>query len=423
MKPVTADEMQKLVLDLQASVGHRLQEVRLFKTWIALGFYSHYLYWLIVDLNPVSPQLVGLSDLKRIPFQDERKPVQLYMKAHFIGERLMSVEAPPESGRVLYLRFSEKKVLEIRLFPRGQNFLVHSDNATIAFSKPQPLKNVNEVNNSLPDNFQSNNFLNQRSQEWLEFIQLKKSPKGKNPTSGENENAIQNFTSKIQKAIEKIKEDIAKKQNENWQGAGEWIKANQSLSVPDEFLIYIDLKKSIAENMSACFQKSKEFKSKIGKAQSRIKELETQLKNPITKTPPQDGKNKNSQLFDAKAKGRTIELSNELTLYMGKSAEDNIRLLRQAKPWFYWLHLRDEPSTHGIIQRNKNQAVSESILHLAARHLIAKTFGEKEREHYGEKFTVILAECRFVRPIKGDKVGHVQYSNERTFNHLFLAPK
>ncbi|NJL25746.1 MAG: hypothetical protein HC902_11610 [Calothrix sp. SM1_5_4] len=39
--------------------------------------------------------------------------------------------------------------------------------------------------------------------------------------------------------------------------------------------------------------------------------------------------------------------------------------------------------------------------------------GNKYSQSAGERFHVLVAECRHVRPIKGDKLGRVTYRDER----------
>jgi hypothetical protein len=47
-------------------------------------------------------------------------------------------------------------------------------------------------------------------------------------------------------------------------------------------------------------------------------------------------------------------------LILEKNAKDNLQLLRQAKPWYLWVHLKDYPSCYGIIHSMKNQKVPAS---------------------------------------------------------------
>jgi predicted ribosome quality control (RQC) complex YloA/Tae2 family protein len=84
-----------------------------------------------------------------------------------------------------------------------------------------------------------------------------------------------------------------------------------------------------------------------------------------------------------------------------------------------WFHLRDQPSAHGILHRNKNQKISDATLHQAAHELIAATFGSKAKNQSGQKIEVVVADCRHVKPIKGDRHGRVTYAEGRHFVHQF----
>ena len=223
----------------------------------------------------------------------------------------------------------------------------------------------------------------------------------------------------MNKAIKKIAADIELKENLRWQECGEWMKEHQSADVPVSLSSYVDPKKSFSENLENCFQKSKDIKAKIRGAKRRILEIENELLGQVERPSTEKVRSQNSALRQADARGRTFELESGAVLFVGKSAKDNLRLLRKAKPWHYWLHLRDQPSCHGLIERNKNKTVTNAALHLAAHHLISNNFGEKQKNYRGDKFDIVVAECRFVRPIKGDRHGRVHYSDERTFTHLF----
>jgi predicted ribosome quality control (RQC) complex YloA/Tae2 family protein len=97
---------------------------------------------------------------------------------------------------------------------------------------------------------------------------------------------------------------------------------------------------------------------------------------------------------------------------MGKSAKDNIDLLRKAKSWDYWIHLKDYSSAYAIIHRQKEQSVSEQDLIKCAQWLIKEGRNEKKTQ-IGGRFSVVVAECRYVRPLKGDKLGRVTYHDAR----------
>ena len=120
-----------------------------------------------------------------------------------------------------------------------------------------------------------------------------------------------------------------------------------------------------------------------------------------------------------KSKHKKMKLSEQSFIVVGKSAKDNHNLLREAAPFDIWLHLRDFPSSHGIIRKNKNYEVSAEELDLAIQFLLKQNFGHKWEQYQGQKFEVIVVEKRYVKPIKGDAVGRVNYHSEKTLNCLF----
>ena len=300
--------------------------------------------------------------------------------------------------------------LEVRLFPKGANVIARAHGKSVALRKPLPLKEVDATEYN-PGTVRP---------------EPKKAVTTVDPRQGQ--------LAKLKKACAKVEAELEAKKNELWQGAGEQIKITQTLEVSPELAPYIDREKSLAWNIQNCFQKAKAVKKKQLGTEIRLAQLRremTELENQIAATPaealvsqaqlanPASKKPDSQLLHQASARGRTFDLGSDTFLYVGKSADDNLRLLRKAKAWHLWLHLRDHPGSHGIIARNKNQRVDDATLQRAAHHLLQTQFGAKAQRVAGDKFSVIVTECRFVRPIRGDRLGRVNYSDERTFLHLF----
>ncbi len=429
MKPLSTTEVQNLALELKTFEGSRLQEVRLHGDLLCFGLYrAQHIFWLVFDLNPRAPQVLLTDDLAFLPKREEKKPIILFMRAHIVGRKWSSIEAPPPLGRVLKLHLSAKAgeeteaesagvesgaqtEIEIRLIPRAPNVIVTTFEKSIALHKPLELKPM-----AVQEEFvrQENSVLETRTLEWFAGRST--------PAFAKPKTVASTNVAKIEKAIMSIEKDLLTKRSEKWSEVGEWVKLYQTLEVPSEYAAFINRKRNLAGNLDVCFSKAKEAQKKIGGAEARLRELRKQLQalQSGEALPHQKNQSEKSQLMKgAQAKGRTFRLVDGLTLFVGKSAEDNLRLLREAKPWYLWVHLRDEPSAHAVISRNKNQNVPATQLHEAAHHLLEKTFGERQKDHWGEKYTVLVAECRFVRPIKGDRLGRVHYSGENSFVHLF----
>ena len=95
--------------------------------------------------------------------------------------------------------------------------------------------------------------------------------------------------------------------------------------------------------------------------------------------------------------------------YMGKSAQENVKLLKAAKPWSIWIHLKDYPSAYAIIFYGKTVKLSDQHIRTAAQWLVEESFRNK-KETPGYKVKVIFTECRYVKLLKGDRLGRVTYS-------------
>ena len=89
-------------------------------------------------------------------------------------------------------------------------------------------------------------------------------------------------------------------------------------------------------------------------------------------------------------------------VYIGKNRQGNVELLKKARAGDIWMHLKDLPSAHVIIQTNK-QNLPEHILRTAAE-LCAK-FSVK----HGGKYLVDYTQRRNVKPKEGSNVEYVKY--------------
>ena len=95
-------------------------------------------------------------------------------------------------------------------------------------------------------------------------------------------------------------------------------------------------------------------------------------------------------------RGKTVVLP-EGRVFVGKSGAENLKLLRRAKAWFLWIHIKDYPGAYGIIERNKNKKVSAESMKIAALAVVRQSLPKGQKG----KFDVIYAECRYVRPSRG----------------------
>ncbi|NJM10348.1 MAG: hypothetical protein HC883_05700, partial [Bdellovibrionaceae bacterium] len=76
---------------------------------------------------------------------------------------------------------------------------------------------------------------------------------------------------------------------------------------------------------------------------------------------------------------------------------------------------RDVPTLTPFV--GQNTSVGDNIVHQIVEWYVRQHLGSKYKQHAGEKIQILIAECRHVRPIKGDRLGRVTYHNERVFTY------
>jgi hypothetical protein len=227
---------------------------------------------------------------------------------------------------------------------------------------------------------------------------------------------------KKEKALDAIARQIEKFRTEPWAEVGEFLKSSGLQRLPPEWSPYANFEESLSWNIQHCFDRAKAARSKITGALERqsslTREIESakdlseevfekfllrQAERPSTKKP--------ERKIEGRVRKFTLE-SAGLVAYMGKSAADNMGLLRKAKPFDLWLHLKDYPGAHAVLHRNKEQSVADQDLRSVAAWLVREALPEKQIG-LGGRFAVVWVECRHVRAIKGDKLGRVTYHNAR----------
>jgi len=370
-----------------------------------LGFYSpEGVLWLWIDLNAVRPCLLPWTEVPlRLP--QAKSPLNLFLRAHFRDRVLRNVSA---QGCVISLEFGDGNRLELRLIPHVRNILAFADGKQIAWQKPSPLPETPER-----EALSAPRSLEDLREEWLALRGAGKGKKSSDPKA-----RLENELSKKHKALEKVEEELARKRDLPYKAVGDWLKVHQNLDVPREWEPFVDKRRKLSWNIEQCFTKARESLGKITGTEKRaeilreeIDRLKARLAGPIQETPRQE-KPKVS-LGDFAAQGRTLRLNDELTVVAGKSAGDNLKILRKARAWDLWFHLRDYPGSHAVLFRNKNTKVGENLILQVVDWFLRMQLGSKVTQHSGEKFAVLIAECRHVHPIKGDKVGRVTYHDER----------
>ncbi len=426
MKGLNQAELEQICEEIQAWVGSQLQEVVANDSHVALGFYhDQEVRWMMFDFATQSPVFLLLDDLQVRRLQKQTKPLTLFIRAHFEGRRLQAVALAKDQGRVVNLSFHSDESLsfEIILFSFAKNFTAHAGHKKIHFFKPKEL--VQRDSSAVADtSSMSVRSFHSIQKEWL-------AEKG---LGGEKKSQTTEKTDQTQKqiqkktvALEKMLSDILQKSLNKWGEAGEWLKMHQTLKVADEFKTLIDPEKTLSQNIEICFQKAKDQERKLAVARERAEVLKKEVDRltksltdgsaaaPNLKSPPP----KKNFLQRVGAQARTLKLDDKLVAYIGKSAKDNLDILRRAQPFDLWLHIRDTPSAHVIVRRTRERQVTDLELRKIGAWLISENFGKKAKDKSGETFDLIVCECRFVKPIKGDKLSRVNFQNDRTVRLKF----
>ena len=408
MKSLNFSELKLVVDHLNSQTGTQLQDVVTGESEVGLKFHGNGQdLWLWVDLRPLSPAIYCLPRKWSVGAA-KQKPLKLFLKAHVAGRRLLRAEFQIQLGRVIQLVFgpeADPATIQFRLFPHGQNVLVTANGKSMAWNKPKDLEELKEIH--LPD--EDARSVQEMAQQWM-------GPRPGAGASAEKEKAKKQKLKRLQRAINQLEQELSEDKAEQWRRVGEQLLQNQSLEVDGELQRLIDSSLGFQDNLTRAFDKAKKLKDKRPAQLQRLQNLKDELQQI------QDGKvalpvkssGKSSSLHaQAGSKGRQFQMEDGLVAYRGKSSRDNLVLLRKAKAWYYWVHIKDEPGSHMIIQRNKQQKVTDGQLIKAARWMLNEQFGLRAEDLRGQMFDILVAECRHVRPIKGDKVGRVNYTNER----------
>jgi predicted ribosome quality control (RQC) complex YloA/Tae2 family protein len=423
--PMTLLEVIRVAGELQALVGAQLQECLQSSTELGLGFYhDRKIRWLWIDLDPRRPIIIKLDQPP--PVKKLARPLSLFIRSHFQGRRLKSVSARVSEGRVLVFEFHRASdedetgeiSVEVRLLPHGQNVTAKFGKKQISELKPKELS-ASQVEIREDENSRT---LEQLTNEWLE-LKKNRPAAGSPKKAADPEKDWHRAIEKKEGALIRMREELAEKSSQRERELGEWLKEHGTLEVPTEFSELVDLEKSLSWNIESAFKRAKDKERKIDGTRTRIAFVEGELAKlkadgPRAQTSQQAQSGK-SLLSKAEAKGRRFKLSDDVDVYVGKSAADNLALLRKAQPFDYWLHLRDQPGSHAILRRTRGRLITDQEFTMAAKWVIEESLKKNANELRGERHDVLIVECRFVRPIKGDKLGRVNYSNDRVLSVRF----
>jgi predicted ribosome quality control (RQC) complex YloA/Tae2 family protein len=399
-------------------VGFQLQDLWTNGEILVFEFYDHKEKYLCIDTRMVAPQLVLIQ--KRPEISKVKKPVGLFLNSHAKNLRLDKVVFCEEKGRVLEIHLGTKEracLLEIQLIPKNFNLIVHSEAKKISWNP------IRELPASVNPNDEAIVFdWDQHSLDWYQQL----TGKGKSKSEPVALDPRPKQIEKKKKALAAIHENLLNDETSHYRSLGEALKI--SAQVPPHLKHLYNEKRSKSWNMETAFSKMKGLERKRKGTESRVEILKNEilkLENSLQAQPHwqateqspkgQKQSSANKLLMKAKSKGRKKQFADGIEAVIGKSAAENLSILRSAQGWDLWMHLKDFPGAHAIITRTRHQKVPQEIIHEVAVWLFEQSFSGKKM-NIGVKFEVVVVECRFVRPIKGDRLGRVTYQNPQVFS-------
>lgn len=394
MKSFNFLELKSLKKNWSFCEGSVARKIELYKDVICITFYkerkNHRLYFHLSQKTP----FIILSQRENSLKKSKDKPATLFFKSHFLNKVLKKITLEKED-RVASFHFSSG-TLDVVLIPHKVNFILNHEGKSISFYKRQDLKK-----GKVPENLKE-----RKVKEMIEEMEkvLFSSPKKEKIKKKEISKK-----EKLQKILKKIDQEIEKRTNP-FEEVGVFLKTRGHMKVPSSQDIYVNKKKSLSWNIENFFNKSKKEKKKHQMLQERKKEIEKKIIH-LEKSKKNEGFEKNRQIL-GKKKGH--ELSDGFFFYVGRNARENIDLLKKAKPWHLWFHLKDFPGSHGILARNKKDKISEKTLQEACLLVAQKSLKKRLKMMKGEKLECVMAEVRYVKPIKKDKLGRVRFTKGRT---------
>lgn len=401
---------------------------------MSLQLYKNGEFQLVFDMHPNRPSLALTPPQWRLP-KPKTVPLSLFLNSHAKNKRLIAVNVIEELGRVVDFVFANRDqqcVVRAILIPRQPNLIAITDEKKISWNKPKDLAPA-QPQPSLGD---------ENARDWSEYTELWLQQRSSNSASaqkaasnlqelGGSASAKDPQQKQIEKNIEKkkramatIESELSLEEEKKWQEFGQFLKTAEPIS--DQWRELYDGKINRSQNMEKAFQRSKDLRRKkqgtldrLEKLKQEVAELEHALKNPesaiasaVVRSREGAEKTKSYQMMkDAQIKGRTLKLDEETEAVIGKSGTDNLKLLREARAWDLWLHLRDYPGSHAIIFKAKNKNLSHAQLQQVAIRLAEASVKNAK----GLRLDVVMAECRYVRPVKGAKAGLVTFQNEKVF--------
>gem|GEM_PF-2189830 len=442
MKSINSIELKALSNQLLSLKGAELQKITGDLSFLCLHFWKKGPFYLILSLIDKTPTFVLSSDraLLRDPLNRriEEKPLVLFLKAHFLKESIKGIRVCEDHARVLEFTFnsqsdgvgaSEKeqreKVLQIRLFSGGGNLGAFNGEKKVFLRKPQKLLKEEALNHT-DDVVRSPQVIFDEG-----YSRIIEKLKAKNLVQSAKKDKNNLAQDKIKKALSLLDDNVYMDFAKSLESMTE-DSFTKDVLAKESGNVFKDLYRSrltYRENIEWAYAQVKVSSVKKQRLTDRLNALRVQekdtnnllsdKKSTLVKT---STAKKNTQL----KKVHFHRFNSEIVFRCGKNADENLILLRSAKPWHMWMHLSDYSSGHLIIERPKNLKIKSSTLEKAAYFLFLKGAPKKLLQSTGQSFVVVFTECRYVKTQKGKK-GLVTFTKQQSlslnweseFMHIF----
>ncbi|MBL7542894.1 MAG: hypothetical protein JNL11_03715 [Bdellovibrionaceae bacterium] len=425
MKSMNFLEFQAGVEKIRAAiVGAQLQDFLIQGTDLLLQFYARKSR--VLRLSFKTPPVLFFEDENfKLEKTKDRIPLTLFLAKHFLRKSVLEVRYKKDWGRrfEIHLHNDEGGVLwmEVVMVPGYQNVgLFIRENhkeKKVYWNKPKELSVSTGESKVEVSDFRS---LEGLRDEWYEQWR-------KNPSNDAGENVADTWKLDIRKKIQKKTNAIEKIKQQSIENdatvnrlyrIGEFAKykAMGELDKNDQ-----DWLNGIAKDMDreSIFKKAKALAAKSEGIGGRLQVLQDEilaLENTLKGERP-ELQHKISIAGSADIATRKLEVGVGFSLYMGKNARDNVQLLKSSQPWELWFHLKDYPSAYAITRKNKTTAV-EHVHLMKMASWFAKECFKNNKEKAPKHIDVIYTECRYVKLLKGDKLGRVTYANIKNLRVL-----
>lgn len=467
LQALSADQLSQMTGWLREQIlSAQIQEIWLWGQAVMLDCYRGESFTLAMDLDPQRPGLFLCGPLR--VKQTPPKPMISFLRAHLRGKRFTDIEVHEPLDRIVHL-YAGPVEMTLELIPRSPNLFAVSKTSEgekkISWAKPlvrpAAAMQVGIGASGGGSSAKDADFWLARSQAWLDarlgkVQRVQGSHGGPAPVgfglSASAQDPRLRLLEKKKAALAKLNERDLHQSARELRELGAQLKSYLGISGAEyawrrlleqnRDRVQVEMGLSLQQSIDVVFEKAKQLERKQEGALERARTLEAeiaQLADALATaesaegsgmTPRGSGGNSDrdqvsgdglgeqphrsqrptrSSRDEGSANMRTLRLASGLVAFIGKSAADNLKILRQARAWDYWLHLKDGPSAYVILKRDKGQTVSDQDLREAAVWLASQSKVGKIGEEVSAD--VVVVECRHVKPIKGDRLGRATYQN------------